>query len=426
MDFLKKFLNKGEFDLQEGETPIESSPLVDPAVEMVQEEELIPEAPVEVSEPLNRQEMLLQRIQEYKKGQEARKEDLNAARAADNEVDLINTANNAFKDMNSGLSGINYGKTNLKSGSLDKELKVQNAVDKDNKDIVKLYQNLYPEKKIMSTTQGVFSVDPLTGQVDNLIKNEGKDSILSDTLKNLQIQKAQRDLENYGKMTEKEKLKFEQTNRNIATREEKNKLTEKSFGLRQDKFGYTKDEKQEDDYAKLIKDYNKDKVVQKADEQLGSANIVDELVSSQNPIASAAIPTYVARLTGEVGALTEADKAPFGGSRALSSKIKQSIQQQAKGTLTEENRVFLADLSQTLRKTAEKNKLERLKSFGSQFNFDGYDKDTVMTRLGGDLYSDYKDKRVIVQLPNGKKGKVPYFESQKLLKKYPKAKIIKD
>lgn len=118
-------------------------------------------------------------------------------------------------------------------------------------------------------------------------------------------------------------------------------------------------DRRSDESVKLVDRFNADASVKKAQQALdGAANVI-ALVESGNPIAAAAIPTYMARASGEVGALSEADKAPFGGSRAIFERLEASLTQAASGQMTPENAKFVRDLGTIMSKRANEN-IDRL------------------------------------------------------------------
>jgi hypothetical protein len=141
----------------------------------------------------------------------------------------------------------------------------------------------------------------------------------------------------------------------IANRQFGQSLTADRNQLNKDKFDYQKDEQDQKQKESVRKDFNKDKTVAKAYEQISSASNVEALVNSDNPIGHAAIPTFLARAAGEVGALTEADKGPFAGTRDLSGLVNQIIEQYKSGKLTRENKKFILDLVSVMKNSANKN-----------------------------------------------------------------------
>lgn len=117
----------------------------------------------------------------------------------------------------------------------------------------------------------------------------------------------------------------------------------------------------------LVNKFNSDPGVRKINSSIDSASNVRELAMTNNPIAASAIPTYMARASGEVGALSEADKKPFGGSQAILSRLQSSLQQMATGRLTDENRKFLIELSDTMENSAINNLDRRAKDVSGQY-----------------------------------------------------------
>lgn len=119
---------------------------------------------------------------------------------------------------------------------------------------------------------------------------------------------------------------------------------------------------------KVVDTFNANPQVRKQQQSIDGAFAVRALATSDNPIAAAAIPTYMARASGEVGNLSEADKAPFGGSQAIKNRLEAALKQQATGQLTEANRTFLMQLSDTMEKSAEENLDRRAMEFANQYS----------------------------------------------------------
>lgn len=119
--------------------------------------------------------------------------------------------------------------------------------------------------------------------------------------------------------------------------------------------------------GQVVDRFQKDQVVQKANNAIASGNQVVELITSGNPIAASAIPTYMARASGEVGNLSEADKRPFGGSQSIISRLEQSFNQAAVGRLSKENADFVKQLASTMQKVAIRNKQERARAYAHSY-----------------------------------------------------------
>ena len=126
-------------------------------------------------------------------------------------------------------------------------------------------------------------------------------------------------------------------------------------------------EKRSNEKVNIVNKFNADPGVRKIQSSIDGASNTRELALSGNPIAASAIPTYMARASGEVGNLSEADKAPFGGSRAILARLEASLTQMSTGQLTEDNRKFLIDLSDTMEASALRNLDRRAKEVSSQY-----------------------------------------------------------
>src|SRR3990167_5616152 len=100
---------------------------------------------------------------------------------------------------------------------------------------------------------------------------------------------------------------------------------------------------------------------------MDGADSVIGLIESNNPLADGAIPTYMARASGEVGNLSEPDKAPFGGSKALMEKVKQVYSNATAGKLTPENRDFVRRLAVTMKENGIRNKNGYAKKVSQQY-----------------------------------------------------------
>lgn len=120
--------------------------------------------------------------------------------------------------------------------------------------------------------------------------------------------------------------------------------------------------------SNLVNRFNQTPNVKKYQGAVDASDNVIELINSGNPIADSAIPTYIARASGEVGNLSEADKAPFGGTQALVGKLGQVIERAKSGKLTPENREFVRQLAETMKASAIKNKINYARTFSKQYS----------------------------------------------------------
>lgn len=118
---------------------------------------------------------------------------------------------------------------------------------------------------------------------------------------------------------------------------------------------YKRKERRSTERNKIVDRFNSDASVKKSQQSIDAVNTIRGLLDSNNPIAAAAIPTYMARASGEVGNLSEPDKAPFGGSRAILERVQQAYEQAATGKLTQDNAKFIQDLTDVMEKRAKTN-----------------------------------------------------------------------
>lgn len=117
----------------------------------------------------------------------------------------------------------------------------------------------------------------------------------------------------------------------------------------------------------IVKTFNADPVVKKSWQSINAAKQIQDLVLSGNPIEANSVPTYAARMSGEVGNLSEPDKKPFGGSVALHQQIKQFFTNKILGTLTEDNKKFMLELTDVIIKRSKENYKDLAQNMASQY-----------------------------------------------------------
>lgn len=118
--------------------------------------------------------------------------------------------------------------------------------------------------------------------------------------------------------------------------------------------------------TRLQGDFNKDKSVQSIEAGRKAAEDAEALLELDNPITSEAVKTSLARLSGEVGVLTDRDVARFGGSKAVKDRFSQSIKQMIDGKITEENKKFMREIINTYKTKREKQLDNRALYFAKQ------------------------------------------------------------
>ncbi len=141
---------------------------------------------------------------------------------------------------------------------------------------------------------------------------------------------------------------------------EHNESAERIAGIRGN---FQKDKTQNAAESKFLKETvaDFDKYAKKPMDALNQIQQAKAAIVSGNPIGDKSVTNFMARASGEVGALTEADKAPFGGSQALQAKISQAAENLKSGKFTAENRKLVSDLLNTFENTHKAN-LQRTRS----------------------------------------------------------------
>ena len=117
----------------------------------------------------------------------------------------------------------------------------------------------------------------------------------------------------------------------------------------------------------IIGRYKSDAQTKKQENVINAASNIRELLAANNPVADMSIPTYMARLSGEVGALSEADKAPFGGEQSIAQKIEQYTSKAVSGELTSENRRWISQLADVLEKNSKKNRARTARDYSKTY-----------------------------------------------------------
>ena len=213
--------------------------------------------------------------------------------------------------------------------------------------------------------------------IDNSIEDERRNRVerIGEYLKSQMVTQAAMDkikAENEFKLSENQKDR----DANKVLADERNQALIKAASLRADGSRNYQDAVIEDRKQRqrgdLVSKFNSDASVKKLQQSINAADQIRSLIESNNPIAAASIPTYAARLAGEVGALSEADKAPFGGSKAIVSRVGQFLKQLGTGKATEENKRFMRELTNVIEKRSKQNMADIAKSRSKQYAAVGY------------------------------------------------------
>jgi hypothetical protein len=132
----------------------------------------------------------------------------------------------------------------------------------------------------------------------------------------------------------------------------------------------------------VVNTISKDKIMSNSTMALNEINIALDILEAGNPVGDKAIVNFLARATGEVGALTEGDKEAFKGSSEITAKIKQLYQTYlADGKLTEENRQYLISFAKDMQDGNRRNKARRLEELADQKATQSLSRDEIMDRF---------------------------------------------
>ena len=140
----------------------------------------------------------------------------------------------------------------------------------------------------------------------------------------------------------------------------------------------------QEDIKKTIKEFNKDKVVETTRVKIANIQKVASVLNSKNPIGDASITNFLARASGEVGALTEEDKKPFKGSRAILDSISRIGKEYATGRLTDSDRKYMMDLAEIYEKADLRIIGKRADSMAKQYGNIDFPTDMIRDRFLGE------------------------------------------
>jgi hypothetical protein len=118
----------------------------------------------------------------------------------------------------------------------------------------------------------------------------------------------------------------------------------------------------------LVDRFNRDPNVRKAVTVSKSADELIALAASNNPISNNAIATIAARASGEVGNLSEADKAPFGGSQSILARLQQLATTGYSGLKTPENKQFITGLAEAFKRSGQNMKEGLADDWANQYS----------------------------------------------------------
>jgi hypothetical protein len=147
--------------------------------------------------------------------------------------------------------------------------------------------------------------------------------------------------------------------------------------------------KQEEYATKFRTDLKRNKTYEKAAATFGEVSKAKEFLISGNPLGHAAIKRAMARMSGEVGVLTEKDVSDFGGSQAIKHRLNQLKETSVNGLLTKENKKYLLDLTERFEAAAKKNMGTAINGEVGARKGNPYLSDDVLNSIGFSYYKSF-------------------------------------
>jgi hypothetical protein len=217
------------------------------------------------------------------------------------------------------------------------------------------------------------------------------------------------------------------------------KVREESLGLRQDKFSHTKAQKGQDDAVKAIDSLRKTDTWKSAEKAISNIPEIEVLLDDAYKKGGQSLamlgPRVAKGIAGEVGVLTEQDVTRYVKNPELVGGLLDTLKKAKSGQITEASYKNLKRLLQLSKKTATDkmnsaidreailfSRRENIPFEDAKFLLDSAYKRNTEDKTVKSV--KYDGKKVRVQLPSGKIGKVGKDKIKALMKKYPNAKIL--
>jgi hypothetical protein len=190
---------------------------------------------------------------------------------------------------------------------------------------------------------------------------------------------------------------------------------EQAPNLNRDNLNVKQQERLDKSREDFMKDSDEDrKAVAEAD---GIINLLNAGEAMNGDILRA-IQTKFARASGEKGAMTEQDVAPYGGRQAVLDRIERSLSMWVNGKLPDDDRKFLASLANTMKQRSQENIKLRSEFFVNNMTQDlksspalkgaNFDRPEVSKLIGVDSAAPAGDGMVeVISAKTGKKHRMP-------------------
>lgn len=117
------------------------------------------------------------------------------------------------------------------------------------------------------------------------------------------------------------------------------------------------------------------------------ADVAYDLLSSGNPVGESAAINGLVKASGDTGVITAADRDAFGGSAALTAKVKRAVSKASSGNLDQESRDLLLKVADGYRKKQRRELEDYADRFSKRVvNSLGIDQNRALSIVDPELY----------------------------------------
>ena len=331
--------------------------------------------PTPESVPVSKKSALETLMEQYKTAKETRDAEIEKLKEREGQLDILGTITKLGQGV--GLAG-----TGVVPSDMD--------LAKDTREEIKRLQKegksgsqIDEYVKLMKFQQLQDQVDPDKNDPNSQISKQAQDQELAQ-LRALKIDHNPEEIKrmSFNALNSKKSTAYARKARSMFDIAKEGRLSSK-FDLDINKEDWKRIEKREDDLIKRLNEFNNYPIVKDNMNSIAMSNTAGEILSRKNPLGDKSLVNFLAKASGERGALTEADKKPFGGSMALSSRAKQIIKDYETGTFTDENRKYVRDLVDVYKKAATRNIQKEAIRRANQFGGINFPKSVLYNKYMG-------------------------------------------
>jgi hypothetical protein len=227
-----------------------------------------------------------------------------------------------------------------------------------------------------------------------------------------------------GSMTEYQKLNLglQRDRLGLEKKAEKRRLAGQQMS--RDKFEFKKDEKEKDRSQKVVDTFNSDGVVKDVTKEFLAADKADRILEKGGKMAPAVMGRLLARMSGEVGVMTDKDVEAFKGSSAWTDAIQRFFERGTSGNLTTEDKALMKNIVGQMRSASYEHYIKRAGIISGQFAaINNVSPDQMMVYLEPAVTEYYKpdsDKKfeeetVLMKSPDGEIREIKKSKMKKYL-----------